>query len=256
MKVTILGCGPSAGVPLIGCDCGVCTSDNPKNKRTRSSILIESDTTTILIDASPDLREQALRENIRRIDALVMTHAHADHCHGIDEMRSFNYLSDAVIPIYADDKTLKDITQRFGYLFLPPDTHWYRGALEPHIIREGVPFRVGDIELIPFMQEHGKSHSIGYKIGNFVYSTDVNNFPNDSMQYLENIDVWLVDSLREDPAPAHAHLALTLEWITQFKPRQAVLTHMSHVFNYDALSARLPAHVTPAFDGFSFEINR
>tara|TARA_B100001123_G_scaffold437935_2_gene571704 strand:- start:3723 stop:4490 length:768 start_codon:yes stop_codon:yes gene_type:complete len=254
MKVTILGCGPSAGVPLIGCDCSVCTSENPKNRRTRSSILIESDTTRVLVDASPDLRQQALREQFKTIDALIITHAHADHCHGVDEIRSFNYHGDRAIPIYADALTMQALQHRFDYLFLPPQKPWYRGALTPHVITDHEVFTIGDISFLPFEQQHGKTRSTGLRINDFVYSTDVNNFPNDSHYALEKMRFWLVDCLRYEPAPAHAHVALSLEWIQRYQPERAWLTHMNHDLEYTRLLAETPQCVEPVYDGMVLEI--
>jgi phosphoribosyl 1,2-cyclic phosphate phosphodiesterase len=256
MKVTVLGCGASAGVPLIGCDCAVCTSDNPKNDRTRSSVLIESATTRILVDAGPDLRRQALRTGFKTIDALVITHAHADHCHGIDEIRSFNFHADAPIPVYADAQTMRELQERFAYMFQPPqgDGIWFRGALIPQIIDFGREFTIGDITLKPFEQEHGKGRSTGLRIHDFVYSTDVNNFPNDSCYALDSISDWLVDCLRYEAAPAHAHLELVLEWIERFRPQRAWLTHMSHCFEYDAFKSSLPEHVQPVYDGMVISV--
>lgn len=255
MKITILGCGSSAGVPMIGCRCAVCTSPNPKNRRTRASILVEKGDTVLLVDVSPDLRQQALACNITQVDAIMFTHAHADHCHGIDDLRSFNYHKNQLISVYSDSETLSEIARRFDYAFKPPTPEygWFRPALEPQII-EVNPYNPviisHDLKIIPFLQHHGKhGTTIGIRIDDFVYSTDVNRFPEESLQALENIECWVVDCLRYDPAPTHAHLDLTLSWIEQFKPKRAVLTHLGHEMEYEALNTQTPPHVEAAYDG-------
>ena len=257
LKVTVLGSGASGGVPLIGCNCAVCTSGKPKNYRTRVSIVVQSATTTLLVDTSPDLREQALRQNITRIDALLYTHAHADHFHGIDDVRCFNYAKDAPIPTYLDVQMLDNIQKRFDYVLLPgkpAGLMWYRPALVPHIIAPYQPFMVGDIAVMPILQQHGQGTSIGFRIGKFAYSPDTNGLSEQAMDALAGVDTWLVDCLRYLPAPTHAHLDMTLGWIEKIKPRKAYLTHLNHEFDYDELAAKLPAGVDPAYDGLRFEV--
>ena len=259
MRVTILGCGASGGVPLIGCDCAVCASDNPKNKRTRVSILIEVNGLRILVDTPPDIRMQALRHNIQSVDAIIYTHAHADHVHGIDDVRSFNFHKNAAIPVFADAQTLAELQERFAYVFMPPKPEygWFRPALIPHKIEVSTnqPFTIMDkVRVVPFEQIHGSSQTTGIKIDDFAYSTDVNNLSDKSLQIIENVKLWIVDCLRYDPAPTHADLTKTLEWIRRVKPAHAVLTHMSHAFDYDGLRAELPDHADPAYDGFTLEL--
>ncbi len=257
MKVTMLGCGSSAGVPFIACNCPVCTSKNPKNTRTRVSILIESEGKNILIDTSPDLRQQALREGIARIDAVLYTHEHADHVMGIDELRSFNHLSGGAIPVYADETTLKSLQTRFAYAFMEkPENLWYRPCLTPHPFVEKP---VGNISL--FGQEittitfgHGKIKTIGYRLGKFAYSTDCDAISDEAFAALEGIDTWIVDCLRYTPSYSHAHLDLTLSWIERLKPRRAILTHMNHELDYDRLKAELPNGVEAGYDGLTFEL--
>jgi len=256
LKITVLGTGASGGIPIIGCDCGVCKSSNPKNKRSRVSILLESATTKILVDTSPDLREQALQNNITAIDAIIYTHSHADHLHGIDDVRSFNYQKNAAIDAYGDSATLAEIRERFAYtLMLANEYHngWYRPCLNPLEITAGKAFKVGDIEILPFEQIHGRGKSLGFRFGNFAYSTDVNVMPEQAFESLEGIDIWLVDCLRYLPAPSHSHLERTLQWIERVKPKQAYLTHMHHEFDYDILAKELPSGVFPAYDGLVIE---
>jgi phosphoribosyl 1,2-cyclic phosphate phosphodiesterase len=250
MRVTILGCGGSAGVPLIGCDCAVCCSSNPKNNRTRASILLQDADFALLVDAGPDIRQQSLRENIRHLDAVFFTHAHADHCHGIDELRSFNYLADKPLDCYSDRVTLAELKGRFGYVFLPPVPGWYRAALTPHELQmQNAPQQIGPWEVVVFRQQHGRVHSLGLRVGNFAYSTDVTDLDEAAFAALTGVDVWVVDCLRTEPAPTHAHLARTLEWIERVKPKRAILTHMSHEFEYESLAGALPAGVEPGYDG-------
>lgn len=260
MKITVLGCGSSGGVPLVGCACPVCRSGNPKNRRTRVSILIETRGKRLLVDTSPDLREQCLRHDIRSVDAVLYTHAHADHIHGIDDLRSLNYHKNGAIDFYADTDTSRELRQRFSYVFAPhaPGHGWYKPALVPHdiYIDEGTSrFIIAeDIEITAFPQRHGKNRTLGFRVGNFVYSTDVNAFPEVSLEVMKGLEIWLVDCLRYDPSPTHAHLQLTLEWIHRLGPRRAVLTHMGHEFDYDTLKGELPPGVEPAFDGMVLHV--
>ena len=250
-RITILGCGPSGGVPLIGCDCPVCQSNNPKNQRSRASIMVEQGNTRLIVDTSPDLRAQALRHKIKTIDAILYTHAHADHCHGIDDARAFNYHSGKAIPAYGDTDTLDEIGSRFSYAFGNPVEKgvWYRPSIQRNAIKAGEYFDVGTLRILPILQHHGKGKSLGYRIGNFAYCPDVDKFEESSLQLLEKLDVWLVDCLQYDPAPTHAHLALTLEWIKKLQPKRAILTHMTHAMDYQTLRNQLPPQVEPAYDG-------
>lgn len=252
LKITVLGCGSSGGVPILGCDCLVCRSANPKNKRTRVSIVVQSATTTILVDTSPDMRGQCLREGITKIDAVIYTHAHADHLHGIDDLRSFNYAVDAPINAYSDEATLASIAKRFDYVFLPgkpAGPMWYRPALVACPVKAFERFSVGDIDILPIAQQHGQGSSLGLRFGNFAYSTDVNGFSPDALDALRGIDTWIVDCLRYQVAPTHAHLEMTLGWIADIKPRRSYLTHLNHEFDYDGLCKELPEGVLPAHDG-------
>jgi len=252
MKVTILGCGASAGVPLIGCECAVCCSANPRNQRSRASILIESATTRILVDTSPDLRQQALRAGIKTIDAIIYTHAHADHLHGMDDIRSFNHHGQHAIPAYGDAETMAEIQQRFDYVFQPPipEYGWFRPCMTAHVVTPGQPLQIGDITLHPFHQEHGRVKSLGLRAGDFVYSTDVKAFPPAAAPYLKDIDCWLLDCLTDErPMPTHADLDLALQWVTQYQPKRTILTHLSHALDYDALQTTLPSGVEVAYDG-------
>lgn len=261
LKVKVLGCGPSNGVPFIGCNCAVCTSDNPRNKRLRSSILLEAGGKKVLVDTSPDLRQQCLREGISTVDAIIFTHPHADHLHGIDETRCFNYLRNSPIDIYGDEHTLKHISDKFSYTVLPPkpaqsaaDWGWTRPCLIPHEVTPLKPFEVQGLTVLPLEQQHGGGKSLGLRVGSFAYSTDVNGMSEETLKALEGIDTWIVDCLRPEPAPTHAHLEMTLEWIARIKPKRAYLTHMTHGFDYEELARSLPKGVEPSYDGLELSI--
>ncbi len=256
MKVTILGCGGSSGVPLIGNQWGACDPTDPRNRRSRASVLVETAGVTLLIDSSPDVRAQLLAAGTARIDAVLYTHDHADHTHGIDELREVNRLVGRPIDIFGNRSTIDRLAARFGYCLtpLPPDVTFFpRPVLTPHVV-DG-PFRVGAVEVVPFDQDHGYSWTLGYRIGGFAYSTDVKRLDESAFAALEGIEVWVVDCVRIEPAhPVHAHLALTLSWIDRVRPRLAYLTHMNHTVDYRALAALLPPGVAPAYDGLVIEL--
>jgi phosphoribosyl 1,2-cyclic phosphate phosphodiesterase len=252
VKITILGCGSSGGVPLIGGDWGACDPNDPRNRRTRVSVLVEEGETRILIDASPDLREQALACGLRNLSAVIFTHSHADHCHGIDELRSFTRLTRQPIPVYADPQTLKELETRFDYIFhgSKPDK-LYKPVVTPHAITG--PFEIGGIPITPFAQDHINMQTLGLRLGDFAYSTDVKNLDEAAFAVLAGVKVWAVDCVREKPHPTHSHLAQTLEWIARLQPKRAILTHMNETLDYKALAARLPRGVEPAYDGLVVE---
>lgn len=257
MRVTVLGCGPSSGVPLLGCTCAVCTSAQPRNRRLRSSIVVADGETQILVDSAPDLRQQLLANQISRLDAVLYTHGHADHLHGIDDLRSINYLINRPLPAFGDQATLAELRSRFGYAFNNPgprNGYWYQPKLDAKPIQG--PFRVGTMEITPFPQSHGvmRDQTLGFRFGDFAYSTDVKEIPEEGFKALEGVQVWLVDCLSERPNPAHSDLKQTLEWIRRIKPRRAILTHMSHTLDYDALVGKLPEGVEPAYDGMVIDV--
>jgi phosphoribosyl 1,2-cyclic phosphate phosphodiesterase len=218
-------------------------------------LLIEACGKTILIDTSPDLREQLLETQIARIDAVLMTHAHADHLHGIDDLRAVNRAMRQPIPLYADGKTLDEIRRRFGYVFDPPEDpgRFYKPTLIPHEITGR--FTAAGIEVAPFAQDHGYSTTLGFRIGPMAYSTDVTELDEAAFAALAGVEFWVVDCLRRAPHPTHSHLAKTLGWIARVKPRRAVLTHMDQSLDYAELSAELPAGVEPGRDGLAVELN-
>ncbi|HYE50434.1 MAG TPA: MBL fold metallo-hydrolase [Azospirillaceae bacterium] len=252
MKVTILGCGGSGGVPLIGNVWGACDPANPRNRRRRCSILIERGATTVLVDTGPDVREQLIDAGVQHLDAVLYTHEHADHTHGIDELRAMNWVMRRPIDCYADRMTLDILLKRFDYCFAPPEMRFVRPELVAHPI-DG-PFELGSLSVVPFRQEHGRLPSLGFRFGRFAYSTDVVHLDETAFAVLEGVDTWIVDCTRETPHPVHAHLELTLSWIERLRPRRAILTHMNHTMDYDTLRAKLPPGVEPAYDGMVLEI--
>jgi phosphoribosyl 1,2-cyclic phosphate phosphodiesterase len=255
MRVRILGCGGSGGVPLIGGNWGACDPAEPKNRRRRCSLLVEHESATILIDTSPDLREQLLDAGTQRLDAVLYTHAHADHLHGIDDLRAINRLMRAPIAIYGDSGTLAAIEKRFGYVFKPiePGGSFYKPTAVPHAI-EG-PFEIAGLPIVPFAQDHGFSTTLGFRIGPVAYSTDVVALDEAAFAALDGVVLWIVDCLRHEPHPTHSHLAKTLAWIARVKPRRAVLTHMDVGFDYRSLRRELPEGVEPGYDGLTVELD-
>lgn len=253
MKVTVLGCGSSMGVPLIGGDWGDCDPAEPRNRRLRVSLLVEEGPTRLLVDTSPDLRQQLIGAGINRVSAILYTHAHADHLHGIDDIRGLNMGMGAPIDAYADAVTLATIQERFGYVFQPlKGDYYYKPTLIPRTI-DG-PFEIGGIQIRPFAQDHGFSKSLGFRFGRVAYSTDVVNLDEAAFETLDGVDLWIVDAFRIEPHVTHTHLARTLEWIERVKPKRAVLTHMSQWLDYNRVKAMVPAHVEPAYDGMVLDV--
>ena len=206
---------------------------------------------TLLIDTSPDLRQQALRAGIARIDAVLYTHDHADHTGGIDDLRAFNVRADAAIPVYGSAETLNLLKSRYSYAFLEKPPVWYRPCLLAHAFPAGPVFdyEVQGVTFTAFEQQHGKIKTYGYRFGDFVYSTDVDALSETAFAALQGVDTWIVDCLRYGTSYTHAHLERTLEWIARVKPRMAILTHMAHDFDYQTLLRELPAGVVPGYDG-------
>lgn len=262
MRITILGCGAAPGVPGIGPDWGKCDPAEPRNRRRRVSILVDGGTSDgpLLVDTSPDLREQLLDAQVGRIGAVVYTHAHADHLHGIDDLRSLNRRQQAAIPAYATAETLASIGKRFGYVFDPPKPSggrlfFYKPYLEPHTIVPGQTFEAAGIGVLPFDQDHGfGTRTTGLRFGPVAYSTDVVEMPEEAFAALEGIQLWIVDCFGHGPYPTHSHLTRTLEWIERVKPARAVLTHMSSDLDYGRTKAALPTGVEPGYDGMVIEL--
>lgn len=249
MKLTILGCGTSSGVPRIGNDWGACDPDEPRNRRTRASILVRSDTTTILVDTGPDMHQQLLDAHVGVVDAVLWTHEHADHTHGIDDLRQIFHLMGRPVPAYARARTLESLETRFRYVF--HGRAGYQPTTEGRVLPDEIT--IGDIRVRCVDQPHGNITSAGLRFDragcSIGYSTDVNAFTQDMDDLFEDVDVWVVDALRREPHPTHAHLDLTLAAIEQLRPKYAILTHMDHSMDYRSLRDALPDGVEPAYDG-------
>lgn len=252
MKVTVLGCGSSGGVPLIGNVWGSCDPSDPRNRRTRASILVEDSDTTVLIDTSPDVRQQLLTCELKRLDAVLYTHAHADHSHGIDDLRSVNWLINKPIDIYAEAATLTELKEKFAYIFSGSDKEkYYKPAASVHEVSG--PFSVGSLDILPISQFHGTIRSTGYRFGDFAYSTDVNKFDDTAIDALRGVRTWILDAVRIKPHSTHFNLQQALEWIDVIKPERAFLTHLNHDMDYKTLTEQLPRGVSLAYDGLIIE---
>ncbi|MEM9902499.1 MAG: MBL fold metallo-hydrolase [Pseudomonadota bacterium] len=255
LRFTILGCGSSGGVPRVGGEWGLCDPSEPRNRRLRCSLLIERETengtTRILIDTSPDLRAQLLAAGVGTLDAVVYTHAHADHVHGLDDLRMVVFNMRQRLPVYADGSTQSDLLTRFAYAFVQPPGSAYPPILDIHNI-DG-PLTIdgagGAVTLNPFEVRHGTIDALGFRIRDLAYLPDANEIPKEAWPYLRGLDCWIVDALRRKPHPSHAHLERTLEWIAEAKPKRALLTNMHVDLDYATVSAETPEHIEPAHDG-------
>lgn len=253
MKVTFLGTGTSHGVPMIGCDCPTCTSTNPRDSRWRPSIYIETDDGhAILVDAGPDLRAQALRFGLRRVDAIVFTHGHADHILGIDEIRRFNSLQRRPMACFGDRPTLDDIERMFGYVF-DPATPKGGGLPQIALFTIAGPFCIGRQEVVPIPIFHGSRQILGLRFGTFAYLTDCSRIPDQSWPLLEGLDVLVLDALRERPHPTHFSLDEAVHVARRIAARRTLFTHMCHDLAHDATNARLPQGIELAYDGLVLE---
>jgi len=238
MRVTVLGCGTSSGVPRIDGEWGACDPSEPKNRRRRVSVWVKIGETSLVIDTAPDFREQALDAGIKRVDGVLFTHDHADHTHGIDDLRMLSYVQRARIPVFSNQSTLDTLKRRFEYIF--KGKGGYPAICEQHAIVTGETFSLGDAEVTVFEQQHGAATTLGFRIGHFAYSTDLNALDERAFRSLEGVKVWIVDALRYEPHPTHTHLDQTLEWIARLAPDRAILTHMSWDMDYATLEAELP----------------
>ena len=262
LALTILGCGSSGGVPRLGGLWGDCDPENPKNHRRRCGLLIErvedGGVTRVLIDTPPDLRAQLLDAGVGRLDGVVYTHSHADHVHGIDDLRMVVFNTRSRLPVWADGATQDALLSRFGYAFVQPKGSSYPPILDLNTIDGDVTIEGagGAITLTPFEVEHGAIRSLGFRINNVAYLPDVSDIPDAAWPVLKNLDCWILDALRRQPHPTHAHLARSLEWIAQAAPKQAVLTNMHNDLDYETVRAETPDNVTPAYDGMTltFEV--
>lgn len=261
LRLTILGCGSSAGVPRVGSGWGACDPANPRNRRRRCSILVErigpSGTTTVLVDTSPDLREQLLGADVRRLDGVLITHEHADHVHGIDDLRPMVIHMRQRIPIHVDAKTSALLNARFGYCFRAPAGSQYPPIVTEHLIAAGEVATIdgpgGVLAALPFEMEHGDTTALGFRFGDVAYASDVSRMPDRAMAVLEGLDLLILDALRYTPHPTHFSVAEALALIARLRPRRAVLTNLHTDIDYATLQGELPAGIVPAFDGMQVD---
>lgn len=257
-RVTILGSGSSSGVPRVGGDWGACDPKNPRNRRRRCAALVERGATAVLVDTPPDLREQLLDAEVKRLDAVLFTHEHADQAHGIDDLRAIALLMRKRVPVHADPRCMAVLRRRFDYCFEALPGTGYPAILDPRLIEDLAPVVVGTgadaITAIPFAQDHGGLISLGFRFGPVAYSADVVDLDDRAFAALDGVKVWIVDALRWTPHPTHAHVDKALAWLERAGVERGVLTNLHIDLDYEVLKARLPAHVEPAYDGMVIEV--
>ncbi|MDX1781927.1 MAG: MBL fold metallo-hydrolase [Thalassovita sp.] len=257
LRFTILGCGSSGGVPRLGGHWGDCDPADPKNRRSRCSLLVEriedEGKTTVLIDTPPDMRQQLLDAGVGELDAVLWTHSHADHVHGIDDLRMIVFNMRKRLDVWADGDTQNALYSRFGYAFIQPEDSPYPPILDMHTIDGNVTIsgKGGPITLTPFQVGHGSIDALGFRVGDLAYLPDVATIEGEAWDVLQGLDCWILDTLRRTPHPTHSHLAQSLEWIEQVAPRRAVLTNMHIDLDYQTLDDETPDHITPAYDGMT-----
>lgn len=253
MKITFLGTGTSHGVPMIGCECPVCSSNNPKNKRTRCSVYVETGNLKILIDTPPEMRIQMVREKISKVDAILFTHAHADHLFGLDDIRRFNDISKKPVPCYGNASTLATMRKTFEYIFKTPiQVGGGLPSVEQH--EANSTFDIFGTKIIPIPVMHGRVPVLGYRINNFAYVTDCSVISDLSMNLLKNLDVLVLGVIRYEPHPTHLCISQGLEIIQKLKPKQTYFTHITHRLDYDETNRNLPEDVCLSYDGLKIEI--
>lgn len=258
MKVTMLGCGTSVGVPTVGpAGWGACNPDEPKNNRQRCAVLVEKDDFVLLVDAGPDIRHQLLSHNVKKIDAVLITHTHSDHVAGLDDLRPYYFTKREKIPLYGTAHDLDNLHERFDYLFVKSSDSptYFQPVLESHVISADSCFTLGGIHIRTLLQFHGRVTSLGFVFdGRFGYSTDVVDMPDEAFAHLTGLDFWIVEMLRDEPHQAHAHFDLTMDWIKRCKPKRAALTHLGLESDYQTLLAKCPDGVEPGYDGLSITL--
>jgi phosphoribosyl 1,2-cyclic phosphate phosphodiesterase len=262
-RFTLLGTGSSGGVPRIGPVWGACDPVNPRNRRRRCALLVErfakGGRTTVLVDTPPDLREQLLDARVEALDGVLYTHDHADHTHGIDDLRGVFFNMRRRVRVWADAATRRTLESRFDYCFAQRPGSLYPSILQAHDLRPGQAVRIegtgGAMEVVPIAQAHGDGASLGFRFGNIAYSPDISGIPESSLPLLEGLDLWIVDALRPTPHPSHFSVKQTLDWIGRLGVKHAILTHMTVELDYEALRRQLPPNVEPGYDGMVVEVD-
>jgi phosphoribosyl 1,2-cyclic phosphate phosphodiesterase len=260
LTFTILGCGSSMGVPRVALGWGACDPANPKNRRRRCSLLVTREgaggITRVLVDCTPDLREQLLDAKVDWVDGVLFTHEHADHTHGIDDLRPLFVKNRRRVDVYMDEPTAQVMRVRFAYCFVSPPGSDYPPIASEHVLTPGQAVSIsgqgGAIEAVPVLQQHGDIASLGFRFGNIAYSADIKSLPAASLSAMTELDIWIVDALRLSPHPSHMNLEEALDWIARVRPKRAILTNLHSDLDYEALRGKLPANVEPAYDGMQF----
>lgn len=257
-KIEVLGSGTSVGVPTIGCGCRVCTSKDPRDNRLRPSVLIRFDAggveRNVIVDTTPDFRQQVLAANVRRLDAVLYTHDHADHIMGLDDIRPFNYRRKDPIPVYASESTLKSLRRVFPYGFSGKRTHPGGVPRLDARVAGKDPIRLFGMKFQPFEVHHGRKRILGYRFGRAAYVTDQTGFPRESLRWLRNLDVLFLGALRHEPHPTHSTVQQSLQWVERLRPARAFFTHICHDLSHEETNDRLPEGVSLAYDGLRITV--
>jgi phosphoribosyl 1,2-cyclic phosphate phosphodiesterase len=264
LTFTILGCGSSMGVPRVALGWGACDPNNPKNRRRRCSLLVTrantaGQVTRVLIDCSPDLREQLLGAEVDWVDGVLLTHEHADHTHGVDDLRPLFVKKRRRVPVFMNEPTSRAMLASFAYCFKQMPDSGYPPIAEEHRLTPGQAVSIegqgGAIETLPVLQDHGEIPSLGFRFGNVAYSADIKGLPDASLGLMAGLDVWIVDALRRTPHPSHMNLEEALGWIARVRPKRAILTNLHADLDYEQLRGELPPNVEPAYDGMTFHVS-
>ena len=253
MEVTFLGTGTSMGVPMIGCNCAVCSSEDPRNKRLRSSVYIQTENNKFIIDTTPEFRIQMIRENIKELDFILFTHDHADHILGIDDLRPLCKKNNKTIPCYGSRYTLSEIKERFPYLFSEDNPDSWRPKLDFIPVED--KFEESGLEIIPLSVEHGNERALGYRIKDFAYISDLSDLPEQTAEKMKNLEVLVLDGLRFEPHYKHFHIEKAIETSQKLNPKKTYLTHLTHAIGHDKVEANLPENIHLAYDGLKLQMN-
>lgn len=254
MRVVILGSGTSAGVPTLGCECAVCSSSDPHNKRMRASIYLESDDTKLLVDCGPDFRTQAILRGVKDVDSVLLTHTHSDHINGLDDLRAFNMVHGHPITVYGTEASLTDVRTRFAYCFVPPPPGGGIPNLKLETMTPGKAFKVGSIDVLPLTIYHGRMPIVGFRFGNFAYFTDVSKMPDETVEALRGVETLITSALRHKPHPSHMSLDEARELAGRIGASKIWFTHMCHDLDHDATNRELPDGMALLYDGLTFDV--